>query len=138
MQMVLLAIFQNLFGFVDILVFWHTDPLDEATHPSTHDPSWPPCQPPSLLHGMFISSSARNRSKNNQNKTGKGLRDGVDSRDDQDRPESIITMIAALLAAAQAGVLETETQGTGEASLFFVITTTSSSSSGEPAPLSSS
>ena len=49
MQVVLLAIFQNLFGmlFVDILVFWHTDILDEVTHPSTHDPSWPPCQPPS-------------------------------------------------------------------------------------------
>ena len=60
------------------------------------------------------------------------------SRDDQNRPESIITMIAALLAAAQAGALETETQGTGEASLFFIITTTSASSSGEQAPLSSS
>ena len=52
---------------------------------------------------VYIIVSKKQEQKNQNKKTVKGLRDGVDSRDDQDRPESIITMIAALLAAAQAG-----------------------------------
>ena len=82
---------------------------------------------PSSWDVYIIVSKKQGQKQPKQN----GLRDGVDSRDDQDRPESIIAMIAALLAAAQAGALETETQGTGEASFFFIITTTSASSSGE-------
>ena len=77
---------------------------------------------PSSWDVYIIVSKKQEQKQPKQN----GLRDGVDdSRDDQDRPESIITMIAALLAAAQAGALETETQGTGEASLFIITTTSS-------------
>ena len=80
---------------------------------------------PSSWDVYIIVSKKQEQEQPKQN----SLRDGVDSRDDQDRPESIIAMIAALLAAAQAAALETETQGTGEACFFFVIATTSSSSS---------
>ena len=54
---------------------------------------------PSSWDVYIIVSKKQEQKQPKQN----GLRGGVDSRDDQDRPESIIVMIAALLAAAQAG-----------------------------------